>query len=199
MRQSSSTNVYRACVETLSGAFVAGLDAGLIYNEFPLMGGRISPPASELFSQAYAKAADLSDLWWRNIFENPSTVQFSHRVLATTTYISTGLLYLWSRRTGAIYPLARTAAAAAFAAANLQVALGITALLYLVPVPVAAAHQAGSVALLSACIHLLVILRRPGLAARIWRTAKVGQDATRASNVSKRTVKAFGDRKFEAA
>lgn len=63
------------------GAFVAGLDAGLLYNEFPLMGGRLAPPADELFSTAYAKNADKSDTWWRNIFENPTTVQFDHRVL----------------------------------------------------------------------------------------------------------------------
>ena len=66
---------------TCAGAFVAGLDAGLLYNEFPLMGGRLAPPADELFDPAYAKNADRSDLWWRNILENPTTVQFNHRCL----------------------------------------------------------------------------------------------------------------------
>ena len=65
----------------LLGAFVAGLDAGLLYNEFPLMGGRLAPPADELFDPAYAKNSDRSDLWWRSIFENPTTVQFDHRCL----------------------------------------------------------------------------------------------------------------------
>jgi cytochrome c oxidase assembly protein subunit 15 len=159
----------------LSGAFVAGLDAGLVYNEFPLMGGRLAPPTDELFSPDYAKRADGSDRWWRNILENPITVQFDHRVLAMTTYCGTGLLYLSTLRPAlraALPPLARTAAAAAFGVANLQVVLGISTLLYLVPVPLAAAHQAGSVALLSAMVHLLVVLRRPGLAARFWRTQK---------------------------
>jgi hypothetical protein len=54
----------------LSGAFVAGLDAGLIYNEFPLMGGQIVP--QEIFA--------LKPLW-RNFFENETTVQFNHRLL----------------------------------------------------------------------------------------------------------------------
>jgi heme A synthase len=63
------------------GAFVAGLDAGLLYNEFPLMGGRLSPPKDELFDPAYAKKEDRSDLWWRNVLENPITVQFNHRCL----------------------------------------------------------------------------------------------------------------------
>ena len=66
-----------------AGAFVAGLDAGLLYNEFPLMGGRLAPPADELFSAAYAKKEDGSDVWWRNIFENPTTVQFNHRCLVS--------------------------------------------------------------------------------------------------------------------
>ncbi|KAF9569394.1 cytochrome oxidase assembly [Agrocybe pediades] len=156
----------------LSGAFVAGLDAGLLYNEFPLMGGRLAPPADELFSTAYAKNEDKSDLWWRNIFENPTTVQFDHRVLATTTYFGTAYLFAQTFRPAvraALPPLARVGTMAAFAMANVQVALGISTLLYLVPVPLAAAHQAGSVMLLSAMVHLLITMRNPGAAARAWR------------------------------
>ena len=58
---------------------------------------------------------------------------------------------------------------AAFAMVNVQVGLGITTLLYLVPVPLAATHQAGSVMLLSAMVHLLITMRAPGKASRIWR------------------------------
>ena len=58
---------------------------------------------------------------------------------------------------------------AAFAMANVQVALGISTLLYQVPVPLAAAHQAGSVMLLSAMVLLLVSMRNPGAAAKAWR------------------------------
>jgi len=167
----------------LSGAFVAGLDAGLQYNEFPLMGGRIVPPLDELFSAAYAKNADGSDVWWRNIFENPTTVQFDHRILAMTTYFSTCLLFAQSRRSAIrllLPPLARVSMTAAFAMADVQVLLGLATLLYLVPVPVAAAHQAGSVALLSTMVHLLVALRRPGLAAQLWRSA--GTEAKKLSH-----------------
>lgn len=53
-----------------SGAFVAGLDAGLVYNEFPKMGGRWIP--SDVW---------LPELKWRNIFENVTTVQWDHRVM----------------------------------------------------------------------------------------------------------------------
>ena len=62
---------------------------------------------------------------------------------------------------------------AAFVMANVQVLLGLATLLYLVPVPVAASHQAGSVALLTTMISLLVALRRPTRAAQLWRNARV--------------------------
>ncbi|KAG1715976.1 hypothetical protein ID866_1200 [Astraeus odoratus] len=128
----------------------------------------------ELFSSAYAKRVDKSDIWWRNIFENPTTVQFDHRVLAITTYLSTCFLFLHSRRSTIrtlLPPKTRISLTAAFLMANVQVMLGLATLLYLVPVPVAAAHQAGSVGLLSAMIHVLVSLRRPSTAARLWRNA----------------------------
>lgn len=156
----------------ISGAFVAGLDAGLLYNEFPLMGGRLAPPSDELMNPSYATRPDKSDMWWRNIFENPTTVQFNHRVLAITTYTATGILYALSRRPAlraALPPAALRVATGTFAVANLQVLLGISTLLYLVPVPLAAAHQAGSVALLSMAIVLALTLRKPGAVAQLWR------------------------------
>ncbi|XP_006459973.1 hypothetical protein AGABI2DRAFT_149938 [Agaricus bisporus var. bisporus H97] len=163
-------------VTAMSGAFVAGLDAGLIYNEFPLMGGRLAPPADELFSTAYAKNTDHSDLWWRSLFENPTTVQFDHRLLAMTTYTSALLLWLRSRSpqmVAALPPHVRISMTAAFAMANLQVLLGISTLWFAVPTPLAATHQAGSVALLTAMLHVLLTLRRPGAAARYWRQIKL--------------------------
>lgn len=166
-------------VTALSGAFVAGLDAGLLYNEFPLMGGRLSPPKDELFDPAYAKREDGSDLW-RNVLENPITVQFNHRCLAITTYVSTGLLFASSLNPAvkaALPPMAKVMARSAFLMANVQVALGISTLLYLVPIPLAALHQAGSVALLTTMIHLLLSLRRPAAAARLWRQANLAKTA----------------------
>ena len=47
------------------------------------MGGRLSPPTDELFDPAYAKKEDKSDMW-RNILENPITVQFNHRCLVSS-------------------------------------------------------------------------------------------------------------------
>lgn len=53
-----------------SGAFVAGLDAGLIYNTFPLMGDQVVPEG--MFTKTPL---------WKNFFENDTTVQFNHRYL----------------------------------------------------------------------------------------------------------------------
>ncbi|KAL5527553.1 hypothetical protein ACEPAG_6354 [Sanghuangporus baumii] len=156
----------------ISGAFVAGLDAGLLYNEFPLMGGRLAPPSDELMNPGYAKREDKSDMWWRNIFENPTTVQFNHRVLAITTYTASGILWALARRPAlkaALPPATLRIATGTFAVANVQLLLGISTLLYLVPVSLAASHQAGSVALLSMAMVLALSLRKPGAVAQLWR------------------------------
>lgn len=55
------------------GGLVAGLHAGLTYNTWPLMDGAVIP--SDLFIQSP---------WWRNLPENPKTVQFVHRMFAYT-------------------------------------------------------------------------------------------------------------------
>lgn len=65
----------------VSGAFVAGLDAGLVYNEFPTMGGRLVPPKEELMDERYSKKE--GDVWWRNMLENPVTAQFDHRLFVS--------------------------------------------------------------------------------------------------------------------
>ena len=52
------------------GAFVAGLDAGLVYNSFPKFAGRWVP--DDLFALSPK---------WKNLFENATTVQFNHRLM----------------------------------------------------------------------------------------------------------------------
>ncbi len=66
---------------------MAGLDAGLIYNDFPFMGGQLIP--SEIMSLVPK---------WKNFFENDVTVQFQHRVLGITTWTSIATLWLWARK-----------------------------------------------------------------------------------------------------
>ena len=137
----------------MSGGLVAGLDAGLIYNEFPKMGLGWTPPKSELFSDFYSHTPDKSDVWWRNPLENPSLVQLDHRILATTTFTSVMGLWAYTKLSPslkAIMPIAcRKGMHGVVGFVFLQVALGISTLIYLVPLPLASAHQAGSLALLS--------------------------------------------------
>ena len=121
----------------LSGAFVAGLHAGLIYNTFPLMDGRLIPDA--LFDQAPL---------FVNFFENVTTVQFDHRVLALLT-VALALVFWRSLRHIEMPPRARLAANLLLVMVALQVTLGVSTLLLAVPVPLAAAHQAGALALFS--------------------------------------------------
>ena len=141
----------------MSGALVAGLDAGLIYNEFPKMGVGLAPPLPELFDKFYSRKEDGSDLWWRNMLENPSLVQLDHRILATTTFTAIMALFAYSRRGRIAAILPKSARAGTMGMVHLvlmQAALGISTLIYLVPIPLAAAHQAGALALLSGALVL---------------------------------------------
>jgi len=85
----SFTSSYHTVIITSirrAGAFVAGLDAGHAYNEFPLMGGQLVP----------AEYWALPGL--RNFFENTAAVQFDHRVLAVTTLTSVATVWALHRR-----------------------------------------------------------------------------------------------------
>lgn len=142
-------------ITVLSGALVAGLDAGLIYNEFPKMGNGYAPPKSELFDKFYCRKEDGSDLWWRNMLENPSLVQLDHRILATTTFTAVVTLFFYSRtgRIKAAMPRdVRKSVTGLLHLALMQVTLGITTLWYMVPISLAAAHQAGALALLTGAL-----------------------------------------------
>ncbi len=124
-------------VTALSGGLVAGLNAGLIYNSFPLMDGTLIPTD-------YGAA----DPWWLSPFESVAAVQFNHRVLAVTTLIGALGLWRWSRP---IYLAPRAARAIALMAAMavLQLGLGIATLLLVVPVWLGTLHQAGALVLLA--------------------------------------------------
>ncbi|KAF1828505.1 electron transfer protein 1, mitochondrial precursor [Decorospora gaudefroyi] len=142
----------------LSGALVAGLDAGLIYNEFPWMGLGLAPPKKELFDPFYSHIPDQSDLWWRNMLENPSLVQLDHRILATTTFTAILALFAYTRfAKGVRTTLPKDADKGVLGMVHLvslQVTLGISTLIYMVPTWLASAHQAGALALLTGAVVL---------------------------------------------
>jgi len=131
----------------VAGGFVAGLNAGLTYNTFPLMDGNFVPAG-------YAQL----EPFVRNWFENIPAVQFDHRLLAETTVGAVVLLWLAARR-AALPRSTRWALHALLAVALMQLSLGISTLLLVVPIPLAAAHQAGAVLLLTAALVLRHRLR----------------------------------------
>ncbi|GAA5950643.1 hypothetical protein JCM3765_000562 [Sporobolomyces pararoseus] len=166
-----------------SGAFVAGLDAGLIYNEWPTMGDGFSPGIGELYKDFYSRKSDQSDKWWRNMFENPTTAQFDHRMLAYTTFLSIVTLFGVTRRPSIrsnLPPLTNRLIKASLHMSLLQVALGISTLLYLVPTHLAATHQAGSLVLLTLVLGVGASLRRPG---------KVAQEVMRLNKIKAKALK----------
>lgn len=169
-RKSVAALVVLVFITAMSGGLVAGLDAGMIYNEFPRMGIGLHPPKSELFDKFYSRREDGSDIWWRNMLENPSTVQLNHRFLATTTFTAVLALFAYSRFNrrvrGALPNSARKGMLGVVHLLLLQVTLGISTLIYLVPIPLASAHQAGSLALLTG---VLVLGNRVWVPRRAWR------------------------------
>lgn len=126
------------------GAYTAGLDGGLVYNDtFPKMGETWAP----------------SEVWfykpvWVNFFEHPAGVQFVHRWLAMLTGLAVLALSVRAMRTG--YMQARFALLGVFV--FVQIGLGIATLMSGVNIALAVAHQAGAVILLTlllSCMHKL--------------------------------------------
>jgi len=134
-------------ITILSGGFVAGTHAGYAFNTFPLMDGRLIPVG--LFEQTPL---------WRNFFENIVTVQFDHRVMATLLFLIIPFFW-WSVKNSQQESHIRTGTNLLLAALALQITLGISTLLLVVPVPLAAAHQAGAVVLLTTSVFVSHQLR----------------------------------------
>ncbi len=125
------------------GAFVAGLDAGMGYNTWPLMDGAFVPDGLAAMSP-----------WYLNLFENALTVQFDHRILAYVILVWTQLhaALAFSRAGGGAVAL--TAGLLALVTL-VQLALGVWTLLAEVPLSLGLIHQAGAVVLFAiALFHL---------------------------------------------
>lgn len=172
------------CLTVAYGAFVAGLDAGLVYSEFPTMGeGRLLPPTDELLDARYAvrpsgqavasTGPTPSRLFLGNVTQNPVTVQAIHRYLGLTTLASMVVFFRYTKRVRALLPSAvpRFAIGAVHMTA-IQALLGITTLMYMVPLPLASMHQGGSVVVLTLMTCVLALLRKPGAALQTLHRAR---------------------------
>lgn len=114
----------------LSGGFVAGLRAGLIYNTFPLMGDTFIPP--NLFAL---------NPWWSNFFENMTTVQFDHRIIAYTLAVLIPIFWFRLRRRD-VSIRTKNLSSLLLALALVQISLGVSTLVLYVPTVLGVAHQA---------------------------------------------------------
>lgn len=116
-------------VQVLLGGLVAGLDAGLVYNTFPLMGDRFMP----------AEVAAMEP-FWRNLLENHATVQFQHRLMAYGLIGLFAVLAAAALRFG-VSPRLRRLLWWMAGVLALQVTLGVLTVLHGVPIGFASKHQ----------------------------------------------------------
>ncbi len=142
---------YAAIITVLAqmflGALVAGLNAGLVYNTYPMMGDNFIP--SEL------KAAD-----GRFIFtslSDPVLVQFLHRVMALIVFVA--VVFVYMKCISSEIKALKKAAYFILFAVIIQISLGIATLVYMVPISYALAHQIGAIFLISSLFWGLFLVK----------------------------------------
>jgi cytochrome c oxidase assembly protein subunit 15 len=136
--------------QMLAGALVAGTDAGMGYNTWPLIDGAFVPPGLGEASP-----------WYLNLFENPLTVQFEHRMLGYAVVLAALGQLAWLALRGAAQPLIGSAFTLALFAL-LQAALGVWTLLLSVPIALGLAHQAGAIAVFAVALYHFWLARHAG-------------------------------------
>ena len=147
-------------LQILAGGLVAGLDAGFGYNTWPLINGTFVP--NGLWE---------AEPWVLNLFENPLTVQFDHRMLGYAVVLATILQAGWLalRRES---PQLVTSGFILMCLALLQATLGVWTLLLSVPIGLGLAHQAGAMLLFAAALyHLWLSLERKAPASQAASSA----------------------------
>jgi cytochrome c oxidase assembly protein subunit 15 len=128
-------------VQMLVGALVAGLDAGMGFNTWPLINGAFVPSGLGEASPFYL-----------NLFENPLTVQFDHRMLGYAVVLAALGQLVWLAASRAPQALIGSALTLALLAV-LQATLGVWTLLLAVPITLGLAHQAGAIAVFAAGLY----------------------------------------------
>lgn len=132
------------------GAFVAGMDAGLVYNSWPKYADKWVPESGDLWAKSPK---------WKNFTENPSMVQFVHRNLGYTALALVTATWFIGRKMP-LHPRAKLALHAMFVMGYVQVALGVFTLIHYVPTWLASLHQNGSMTLIGFTFWLTNELRR---------------------------------------
>ena len=120
-------------ITIIAGAFVAGMDAGLMYNEYPFMGDSLIP-------ENYGEYKLLDP------FENPASAQFHHRHLALFTTLCT-LFYCYKYYFESEDKKVKKLSLLISIVVCSQFTLGIITLINMVPVYLGAIHQTGAVIL----------------------------------------------------
>ncbi|MCC7260596.1 MAG: COX15/CtaA family protein [Alphaproteobacteria bacterium] len=137
-------------LQVAMGGFVAGLDAGLIYNTYPTMNSQWIPDG--LFAM---------QPWWTNIFEDVTSVQFIHRWLAMGVAAAI-IAFCWSARRTVLDENLKMACNLLLLALITQIGLGIATLLHSVPLLLASLHQACALALFAVALYISFRLWRDG-------------------------------------
>ena len=125
------------------GALTAGLDAGYIYNDWPLMGAGLIP------GEAFATSP---------FYDDPATVQFLHRITAYEIFILAFIPLYKVKRTGGAGCL-KMLSIGLIHLVLLQVVLGIVTLVMNVPVALGVLHQGLGIALFVYCLYFIFALR----------------------------------------
>lgn len=128
------------------GALVAGFKAGLLYNTFPLMGGTLIP--HEFLAQTP---------WWKDLLENPVSLQFLHRIFAVITTVVCGGLWIYQRNFRVPALLSHVFAGVGVLA-FLQLTFGILTLLFEVPISLALLHQGFAFILFGTLLYALSLI-----------------------------------------
>ena len=131
-------------VQVIWGALVAGLDAGLYSDTFPLMDGSLVP-----------RAAFLWEPLLRDLLENPVTVQWMHRVIGTVLALAIIAFHFWFRRWNVADSIARRLDVALVGLVFGQYVLGVLTVVLHVPLMIAVAHQALAMVLFGTWLALL--------------------------------------------
>ena len=135
-------------LQILLGALVAGNDAGMIYNDWPLMNGRIWPVD-------YASGGPLHTL-----LHSQAAVQLHHRLGAYLLFAASIAIAVAARRSHRLAPMARSLAAVVAGLVVVQATLGVVTLMQVTPLALAMAHQAMATIVLAAALAFAWRARR---------------------------------------